>query len=65
MAKKDSAPVEDHKIMFLFRLNKYIKPKHSIKIINIKIYKVFYHQGNKLLKEKTQMKIEWFLIIYQ
>lgn len=53
MAKKDSAPVEDHKIMFLFRLDKlYIKPKHRIKIINIKIDKVFYHQGNKLLKEK-------------
>lgn len=46
--KKDSAPVQDHKVMFFYRLNKYIMPKLL-----------------KEKKEKTQMKIEWVLIIYQ
>lgn len=46
--KKDSAPVQDHKVMFFYRLNKYIMPKLL-----------------KEKKEKTQMKIERVLIIYQ
>lgn len=45
---KNSDPVQDHKIMFFYRLNKYIMPKLL-----------------KEKKEKTQMKIEWVLIIYQ
>lgn len=43
---KNSDPVQDHKIMFFYRLNKYIMPKLL-----------------KEKKEKTQMKIEWVLII--